>query len=29
LIDFSTYAFSVLLMLFFVRIPAPPQTIDG
>ncbi|MGB8214631.1 MAG: MFS transporter [Anaerolineales bacterium] len=26
LIDFSTYAFSVLLMLFFVRIPNPPHT---
>jgi len=29
LIDFSTYAFSVLLMLFFVRVPTPPQTTDG
>jgi len=26
LIDFATYAFSVLLMLFFVRIPNPPRT---
>lgn len=29
LIDFATYTFSVLLMLFFVRIPAPPRTDDG
>ena len=29
LIDFCTYTFSVLLMLFFVRIPAPPQSLDG
>jgi MFS family permease len=29
LIDFGTYAISVLLMLFFVRIPTPPRTIDG
>lgn len=29
LIDFCTYAFSVLLLLFFVRIPAPPQSLDG
>jgi MFS family permease len=29
LIDFATYAFSVLLMIFFVRIPAPPRTKDG
>jgi MFS family permease len=29
LIDFATYAFSVLLMLFFVRIPNPPRTEDG
>jgi ABC-type multidrug transport system fused ATPase/permease subunit len=29
LIDFATYAFSVLLMLFFVRIPSPPRTQDG
>jgi DHA3 family macrolide efflux protein-like MFS transporter len=29
LIDFATYAFSVLLMLLFVRIPTPPRTSDG
>jgi DHA3 family macrolide efflux protein-like MFS transporter len=29
LIDFITYIFSVLLMLFFVRIPKPPRTEDG
>jgi len=29
LIDFATYAFSVLLMLFFVRIPSPPRTAEG
>jgi MFS family permease len=29
LIDFATYAFSVLLMLFFVRIPNPPPTTEG
>ena len=29
LIDFFTYAFSVLLMLFFVRIPSPTRTADG
>jgi MFS family permease len=29
LIDFATYAFSVLLMLFFVRIPSPPRTQEG
>jgi MFS family permease len=29
LIDFATYLFAVLLMLFFVRIPAPPHTIQG
>ena len=29
LIDFVTYAFSVTLMLLFVRIPRPPQTVDG
>ena len=29
LIDFISYAFSVLLMLFFVRIPSPPRTADG
>src|SRR5581483_1956268 len=29
LIDFATYAFSVLLMLLFVRIPNPPRTADG
>jgi DHA3 family macrolide efflux protein-like MFS transporter len=29
LIDFVTYLFSVLLLLFFVRIPRPPQTVDG
>jgi len=29
LIDFSTYIFSVLLMLFFVRIPDPPHTEEG
>jgi MFS family permease len=29
LIDFATYAFSVLLMLAFVRIPNPPRTVDG
>jgi MFS transporter, DHA3 family, macrolide efflux protein len=29
LIDFASYAFSVMLMLFFVRIPAPPRTEDG
>jgi DHA3 family macrolide efflux protein-like MFS transporter len=26
MIDFGTYAFSALLMLFFVRIPSPPRT---
>ena len=29
LIDGATYLFSVLLMLFFVRIPNPPRTVDG
>ena len=29
LIDFATYTFSVLLLLFFVRIPAPPRSLDG
>jgi len=29
LIDFATYAFSVVLMLMFVRIPNPPRTADG
>ncbi len=29
LIDFATYVFSVLLMLFFVRIPNPPRTEEG
>ena len=29
LIDFATYVFAVLLMLLFVRIPAPPHTIQG
>jgi MFS family permease len=29
LIDFSTYVFSVLLMLLFVRIPNPPLSADG
>lgn len=29
LIDFASYAISVLLMLFFVRIPAPPRSQDG
>jgi MFS family permease len=29
LIDFATYLFSVMLMLFFVRIPRPAQTEDG
>ncbi len=29
LIDGATYVFSVLLMLFFVRIPDPPRTVDG
>jgi MFS family permease len=29
LIDFATYAFSALLMLLFVRIPAPPRTAEG
>jgi len=29
LIDFATYAFSVVLMLLFVRIPNPPRTEDG
>ena len=29
LIDFTTYIFSVLLMLFFVRIPNPPHTEEG
>lgn len=29
LIDGATYLFSVLLMLFFVRIPDPPRTADG
>ena len=29
LIDFSTYLFSVTLMLLFVRIPKPPHTEDG
>jgi DHA3 family macrolide efflux protein-like MFS transporter len=29
LIDFATYLFAVLLMLLFVRIPAPPLTIQG
>jgi len=29
LIDFGTYIFSVVLMLFFVRIPRPPHSEDG
>jgi hypothetical protein len=29
LIDFASYAFSVLLMLLFVRIPNPPRTSGG
>jgi MFS family permease len=29
LIDFATYLFAVLLMLLFVRIPAPPRTTQG
>ena len=29
LIDFASYAFSVLLMLLFVRIPNPPRTTQG
>ena len=29
LIDAATYLFSVLVMLFFVRIPDPPRTEDG
>jgi len=29
LIDFTTYAFSVLLMLFFVRIPSPMRSAQG
>jgi MFS family permease len=29
LIDFATYTFSVLLMLFFVRIPNPARTTQG
>jgi DHA3 family macrolide efflux protein-like MFS transporter len=29
LIDFATYAFSVLLMLFFVRIPSPAATVEA
>ncbi|HUI89430.1 MAG TPA: MFS transporter [Anaerolineales bacterium] len=29
LIDFSTYIFSVALMMVFVRIPDPPRTADG
>src|SRR5574341_379932 len=29
LIDFTTYLFSVVLMLLFVRIPNPPRTADG
>ena len=29
LIDFATYVFSVLLMLFFVRIPSPMRTTQG
>jgi len=29
LIDFATYLFSVLLLLFFVRIPKPPTSEDG
>jgi DHA3 family macrolide efflux protein-like MFS transporter len=29
LIDFASYAFSVLLMLFFVRIPSPMRTVEG
>ncbi len=29
LIDFATYVFAVLLMLLFVRIPAPPHTLQG
>jgi MFS transporter, DHA3 family, macrolide efflux protein len=29
LLDFATYAFSALLMLFFVRIPNPPRTTQG
>ena len=29
MIDFATYVFSVLLMIFFVRIPNPPRSDDG
>ncbi len=29
LIDFATYLFAALLMLFFVRIPDPPRTTQG
>jgi MFS family permease len=29
LIDFTTYAFSVLLMFFFVRIPSPMRSVQG
>ena len=29
LIDFTTYVFSVALMMFFVRIPSPPRTQEG
>jgi MFS transporter, DHA3 family, macrolide efflux protein len=29
LIDFATYLFSALLMLLFVRIPAPPRSTEG
>jgi DHA3 family macrolide efflux protein-like MFS transporter len=29
LIDFATYVFSVMLMLFFVRIPNPPRSLAG
>jgi MFS transporter, DHA3 family, macrolide efflux protein len=29
LIDFATYAFAALLMLFMVRIPSPPRSQDG
>jgi len=29
LIDFTTYIFSVALMIFFVHIPKPPRTEDG
>lgn len=29
LIDFATYVFAVLLLIFFVRIPRPPQSEEG